>query len=324
MSRPRTAYIKNIRYVGQTTVEFLVTSGYADRFCQRFEEYATHFTVIKNYNLVTNPWNDPSSEKETREKTIRVTQKLIRDSNKSNDNTVHEFFKTLILSLGPIAKKEFQKTEKAVATKSVVTSAENVGEKDLISTIRQGHMAERGEESFSTKDSSATSQEVKLIHNTDAILKDKLIKKRISTSINGTTTSDDESQEDKMKTLDQFYKEQETLNVKKFKANTTVNPLLTNDTDTEMNKGSLSPKLGLCNDRPGDSIQDFFSTKKQSHLAKQSEKTFSTNVSSPKSSSVNYPHTSNDLYINNLPNCPETPESNDSLEAKNNSDLINF
>jgi hypothetical protein len=149
--------IRNIRYVGITTVEFLVDESYAAKFTDRFKEYQTHFTIIDDYKLITNPWDDSQNQAERNEKVRKTTQRIYKECRRTNDRYVEDFFKELINSLGPIASKELRKLQ----TEEMEThTLPNTEQEVLVSTTRQGQLAERHGEASSTKASPPPARKV--------------------------------------------------------------------------------------------------------------------------------------------------------------------
>lgn len=104
--------VRHIRYVGQTTVEFLIEESYSNRFRERFLEMSTHFTVLDEYNLLQNPWQKDPSPTEIKQKIIRITQKIVKATHSSSDEKVAGFFNDIIDSMGSIAKQEALKYAK--------------------------------------------------------------------------------------------------------------------------------------------------------------------------------------------------------------------
>jgi hypothetical protein len=105
--------IRNIRYVGISTVEFMIEESYYIRFMKRFQGMDTHFTIIENYNLVKNPWEN-IPDQEFNSKIRSATQRIYKSSMKSNDRTVQIFFSELIDSLGPVAIKEAERCNEEI------------------------------------------------------------------------------------------------------------------------------------------------------------------------------------------------------------------
>ena len=96
--------IKNIRWIGRSTIELLIDEEYSNQFISRLNEFGGFVRHLDNFNLFESPrFNQKESEiAEAKERAIRGIT-IQRD--KSNDRAVFDFFDSLINELGRDARK---------------------------------------------------------------------------------------------------------------------------------------------------------------------------------------------------------------------------
>jgi hypothetical protein len=319
--------IKNIRYVGQTTVEFIVLGSYCSRFIERFKEYSTHFTIIPDYNHIKNPWESETTDYESHAKIKRVTQKILRDSKKSNDSLVRDFFRNLIKSLGPIATKELLRLENNIDRTEAMRPLIS---KDPISTIGQGQMAQCSEEVFSTKTSSNTSLEVKTYETNELyFINEKNMNKLNDTRINSQTSSDSANELTDDASTDNFQVEllnkQVGLLSKRSRIRNGDNANLERGENVNVGRGENSSQKDVFSEglrTPGSKV--VISTMTQGQMAMQDGENFSTKSSPPPSSEVIGNNESNNtIYLTQLCGVDVLEVNCTPLEKVMSEDVIN-
>ena len=91
--------ILNIRRIGKSTFEFLVTEGYSEQFVKRFQDFGHHYTVLESYDPKKSPrlGDSPAAQRETTERFVRTTIKTIINTERA---TVRDFYESYLKSMG--------------------------------------------------------------------------------------------------------------------------------------------------------------------------------------------------------------------------------
>jgi hypothetical protein len=113
-------YLRNFRWIGRSVVEVLVDKRYSDEFINRVGEFNGIINVLDDFDVMK-PITKTANE--TRELCIRS---LVKQIESSNDETVVDFFKSLIESFGPKAISLAKKVGKMAKSTNIDSDTENL------------------------------------------------------------------------------------------------------------------------------------------------------------------------------------------------------
>ena len=87
----------------------MLRRDYAKGFISQFDEMRGHFSVIDNYNLLKNPWENAPSEVDSNNRVRTVVLTMFKNASRSPHPIVNRFIRKVIESMGPVAKIELKK-----------------------------------------------------------------------------------------------------------------------------------------------------------------------------------------------------------------------
>ena len=122
--------IRNIRWIGRSILEFLIDEEYSTSFIDRLKEFNGYVRFLPSFDIFQSP-RPNQRESEIDEAQERAIRGIVLQRDKSNDQSVHNFFDQIIKDLGP---KAVEKAKKYAAPSKISEAA------NLISTLDRDHI----------------------------------------------------------------------------------------------------------------------------------------------------------------------------------------